>query len=66
MTTASTLLNTLALSACLTIQAVPGAAESPSGIRRALQTMDRSVSHLIPEIPPTHAADAAARVSPLA
>ena len=41
MTTASTLLHFIALSACLAIQAMPGAAERPSGIRRALQTMDK-------------------------
>ena len=41
MTTATTLLHMIALSACLTIQAVPGAGERPSGIRRALQTIDK-------------------------
>ncbi|WP_040676897.1 hypothetical protein [Nitratireductor pacificus] len=47
MTTATNLLHSLALSACLTIQAVPGAAEQPSGIRRALQTMDKSTVFVI-------------------
>ncbi|WP_048646007.1 hypothetical protein [Nitratireductor soli] len=41
MSTASTLLHSIALSACLAIQAMPGAAERPAGIRRALQTMDK-------------------------
>ncbi len=41
MTTVTTVLHMIALSACLTIQAVPGASERPSGIRRALQTIDK-------------------------
>ncbi|WP_065816098.1 MAG: hypothetical protein ABL311_02825 [Nitratireductor rhodophyticola] len=39
MTAAPALLHSIALSACLTIQAVPGSTERPSGIRRALQTL---------------------------
>lgn len=46
MTTASTLLHSFALIACLAMQAMPGAEERPAGIRRALQTMDRPVAVL--------------------
>ncbi len=39
MMTATTLLHSIALGACLTIQAMPGTGERPCGIRRALQTL---------------------------
>ncbi|MFC5584103.1 hypothetical protein ACFPOD_03195 [Nitratireductor kimnyeongensis] len=39
MTAAPALLHSIALSACLILQAMPGSTERPSGIRRALQTL---------------------------
>ncbi len=51
MTAAPALLHSIALSACLTIQAVPGSTERPSGIRRALQTLsaEQTPATVIPE-----------------
>ncbi|MBN7755798.1 hypothetical protein JYP46_03080 [Nitratireductor aquimarinus] len=56
MTTASTLLHSIALSACLTIQAVPGSSERPSGIRRALQTLSTQQTELCAMAAPADAA----------
>ncbi len=51
MTAAPALLHSIALCACLILQAMPGSIERPSGIRRALQTLsaERTPATVIPE-----------------